>query len=287
MMNGCSGRRRREKPCAIGEDQREDTRLFAQIETLVEARRTCRVVEQAQFEILARLASAAEFPDDETGAHTRRVGDLSVIIAQRLRLPAPQVELIGLAAPLHDIGKIAVSDAVLRKPGKLTSNEFEHMKTHTTVGARMLAGGGPFALLGLAEQIALTHHEKWDGSGYPAGLVGDEIPIAGRIVAVADVFDALTHARPYKTAWRPAAAIAEMTTQAEPHFDPQTLAVFSAFVLGQTGCEPVAAQTPETGAADQPTPVAAGVDGLSVAAGVGAVAPQPLRWRRNGRSMSQ
>jgi putative two-component system response regulator len=136
-----------------------------------------------------------------------------------------RVEEILLAAPLHDIGKIAISDAILGKPGKLTSDEFEKIKTHTTVGAQMLAGSA-FALIELAEQIALTHHEKWDGSGYPAGLVGDAIPIAGRIVAVADVFDALTHVRPYKAAWSTAHAITEITSQAGRHFDPQVVEAF-------------------------------------------------------------
>jgi putative two-component system response regulator len=175
--------------------------------------------------MLARLAAAAEYHDDSTGEHTRRVGNLSVAIARRLGLPDSDVELIRLAAPLHDLGKIAIPDAVLRKPGRLTAAEFEQMKTHTTVGAEMLAGN-PFALLEMAEQIALTHHEKWDGSGYPAGLGGDEIPVAGRIVAVADVFDALTHVRPYKAAWTAAEAIAEMRSQRGRHFDPEILDAF-------------------------------------------------------------
>ena len=114
---------------------------------------------------------------------------------------------------------------MLTKPGKLTSGEFEQVKTHTTVGARMLAGSA-FALLEMAEQIALTHHEKWDGGGYPAGLAGEAIPLAGRIVAVADVFDALTHVRPYKPAWSRTEAIAEIASQAGRHFDPEVLEAF-------------------------------------------------------------
>ena len=149
----------------------EVAQLFAQIEDVTDARRTSRELEQAQFEMLARLAAAAEFHDDDTGQHTRRVGDLSVTIAERLGLPDAQIELIRLAAPLHDVGKIAIPDAVLGKPGKLTPEEFEQMKTHTTVGAQMLAGSA-FALLEMAEQIALTHHEKWDGSGYPPAWPG-------------------------------------------------------------------------------------------------------------------
>ena len=138
-------------------------------------RRHAHALEQAQFEMLARLAAVAEFRDDDTGQHTRRVGDLSVAIAERLGLPETQLDLMRLAAPLHDVGKIAIPDAVLGKPGKLTVAEFEEMKTHTTVGAQMLAGSG-FELLELAEEIALTHHERWDGSGYPAGLAGDGDP---------------------------------------------------------------------------------------------------------------
>jgi putative two-component system response regulator len=120
---------------------------------------------------------------------------------------------------------IAIPDAILGKPGKLTEQELAKMRTHTTVGAQMLTGS-PFALLELAEQIALTHHEKWDGSGYPAGLAGDAIPIAGRIVAAADVFDALTHKRPYKAAWSTSDAIAELTRQAGAHFDPAVIDAF-------------------------------------------------------------
>ena len=210
---------------AIRDDAQEVAQLFGQIEDVTDARRTSRELEQAKFEMLARLAAAAELHDDETGQHPRRVGDLSVAIAQRIGLHDAEVELLRLAAPLHDLGKIAIADDVLRKPGKLTVEEFEQMKTHTTAGARMLAGS-PFALLAMAEESALTHHEKWDGSGYPAGLAGDAIPITGRIVAVADVFDALTHTRPYKPAWSTADAITEMTSQTGRHFDPQVLEAF-------------------------------------------------------------
>jgi putative two-component system response regulator len=177
------------------------------------------------IEMLARLAAAAEFRDDETGQHTRRVGDLSVTIAQRLGVSELELGLIRLAAPLHDVGKIALPDTILGKPGKLTGGEFEQMKAHTTVGAQMLTGSA-FALMETAEQIALTHHEKWDGSGYPNGLAAEEIPMAGRIVAVADVFDALTHVRPYKAAWSSAEAIAEITRNGGAHFDPRVVEAF-------------------------------------------------------------
>ena len=212
---------------AIRNDAKAVTQLFAQVEDVTEARQTGRELEQAQFEVLARLAAAAEFRDDDTGQHTRRVGDVSVAIATGLDLPDSEVELIRLAAPLHDIGKIAIPDAILGKRGRLTSAEFDRMKTHTAVGAEMLTGGA-FALLEVAEQIALTHHERWDGNGYPSGLAGEAIPMVGRIVAVADVFDALTHERPYKAAWSKADATEEMSGEAGRHFDPRVLDAFLA-----------------------------------------------------------
>ena len=210
---------------SIRDEGGEVAQLFAQIEDVTESRVTRRELEQAQLEMLARLASAAEFHDDITGRHTRRVGELSVAIGERMGLPEHQLELLRVAAPLHDVGKIAIPDAVLGKPGSLTPEEFERVKTHTTIGAQMLAGSA-FELLELAEQIALTHHEKWDGTGYPAGLAGEDIPITGRIVAVADVFDALTHERPYKPAWSIDDALAEMTSEAGSHFDPKVLDAF-------------------------------------------------------------
>jgi putative two-component system response regulator len=210
---------------AIRDDMDEVAQLFAQIEDVTDARRTSRELEQAQFEMLARLAAAAELHNDDTGQHTLRVAELSVAIAREIGLPEAQIELLRRAAPLHDVGKIAISDALLCKRGKLTAKEFEQVKTHTTAGAQMLAGS-PFELLALAEQTALTHHERWDGSGYPAGLAGVAIPITGRIVAVADVFDALTHNRPYKDAWTTADAITEVTRQAGRHFDPLVVDAF-------------------------------------------------------------
>jgi PAS domain S-box-containing protein/putative nucleotidyltransferase with HDIG domain len=210
---------------AIRDDHQEVVQLFTQIEDVTDARRTTRELELAQFEMLARLAGAAELHDDDTGRHTHRVGDMSVRIAERLGLPDAVLELVQLAAALHDVGKIAIPDALLAKPGKLTAEEFEQMKTHTTVGAEMLTGSG-FKLVALAEEIALTHHEKWDGSGYPSGLNGEAIPISGRIVAIADVFDALTHVRPYKPAWSVADAMDELRSQSGKHFDPQVLDAF-------------------------------------------------------------
>jgi len=156
-------------------------------------------LEEARMEILDRLARAAEFRDDATGEHTRRVGETAAALASTLGLPAAEVELIGRVAPLHDVGKIGIPDAILLKADRLTVEEFEVMKTHTTIGADILAGSR-FPLLQLAQEIALTHHERWDGAGYPRGLKGEAIPLAGRIVAVVDAFDAMTHDRPYRKA---------------------------------------------------------------------------------------
>ncbi len=181
-------------------------------------------LEATQIEILERLALAAEYRDDDTGEHTKRVGRTSARIAEALGWPAADVELIGRAAPLHDVGKISISDLILLKPGKLTPEEFENMKTHTTMGAKMLSGGR-FPLLQLAEQIALTHHERWDGTGY-IGLRQEAIPIAGRIVTVADMFDALTSERPYKKAWTVNEALEEIQHQSGRQFDPRVVEAF-------------------------------------------------------------
>jgi hypothetical protein len=183
------------------------------------------LVQDSQSQAIQRLALAAEYRDDETGQHTRRVGELSARIGERLGLPDDQLVLLQQAAPLHDVGKIAIPDCILLKPGRLTAEEFEQMKAHTSIGASMLAGPG-FALLEMAEKIALTHHERWDGSGYPSGLSGEAIALVGRIVAVADVFDALTHARPYKPAWTVADALTEIDQQRGRQFDPRVVDAF-------------------------------------------------------------
>ena len=203
--------------------------LYLQIQSqnqLLEAkvRERTRALEEAQIEIVARLAVAAEFRDDNTGQHTQRVGQMSALLATQLGLPDTQIGLIRRAAELHDVGKIGVPDAILMKIGKLTVEEFEVVKTHTTIGARILSGG-KFPLLRVAEEIAFTHHERWDGSGY-AGIRGGDIALAGRIVAVADVFDALTQQRPYKPAWPVSDAIAEIDRQRGKQFDPAIVDAF-------------------------------------------------------------
>ena len=176
-------------------------------------------LEAARLDILERLALAAEYRDYTTGQHTGRVGILSALLAEKLGMSSEQIDLIRRAAPLHDVGKIGVPDGILLKPGSLTDTELDTMKEHVEVGAKLLAHGHS-KLIQLAEEIAWTHHERWDGSGYPRGLKGDEIPLVGQIVAVADVFDTLINERPYKRAWPLERAIAEMKRQSGRWFSP-------------------------------------------------------------------
>jgi putative two-component system response regulator len=176
-------------------------------------------LEEAELEILERLAAAAEFRDDDTGQHTQRVGELAARLAAAVGLPDDQAELIRRTAPLHDVGKIGIPDSVLLKRGKLTPAEFEIMKTHTLVGARLLSGGRS-ALVQMAERIARSHHERWDGKGYPDGLAGEDIPIEARIVSVVDVIDALSHARPYREAWPIERVLDLIRGGRGAHFDP-------------------------------------------------------------------
>lgn len=193
---------------------------------------TLRELDDAQTEVILRLAQAAEYRDENTGLHTQRVGRLAALIARQLQLGDAQVELIRRAAPLHDIGKIGVPDEILLKPGKLSSDEFERMKEHAPIGARLL-NGSRHPLLQTAYEIALFHHERWDGTGYPHAIWGPAIPIAARIVAVADAFDALTHERPYKQAWSSAAALAEITQCSGTRYDPQVVAALEQVLAGE------------------------------------------------------
>lgn len=178
-----------------------------------------RELEEARVEILQRLSDAAEYRDDDTGQHTKRVASLAVAIGRSLGLDHHTLDLLRWSSPLHDVGKIGIPDSVLLKPGRLTDPEMEIMKSHTTIGARILMGGHS-PLMQMAETIALSHHEWWNGQGYPRGLAGDQIPLEGRLVAVADVFDALTHTRPYRVAWSVEATRAEIERGAGTHFDP-------------------------------------------------------------------
>ena len=184
-------------------------------------RERTRELEEAQTEILSRLALAAEYRDDQTGEHTRRVGHIAALLARNLGLSDAEVELIRSAAPLHDIGKIGIPDAVLLKPGRLTPAEYEVMKTHTEIGARILSGSR-FPLMRLAQEIARSHHESWNGGGY-YGLVGENIPLASRIVTVADTFDAITHDRPYRAGRSIRDAIEELRREAGRQFDAEVV----------------------------------------------------------------
>jgi putative two-component system response regulator len=182
-------------------------------------------LEQARLESLTVLAAAVEYRDADSYEHTQRVGRTASLIAAALELPEQTVTLLRDAAPLHDIGKVGVPDSVLLKPGPLTDEQFSLMKTHVDIGASILATARSPVLCTAAE-IARTHHERWDGRGYLQGLSGSEIPLSGRITAVADVFDALTHERPYKLAWETDRALEEIEVQRGRQFDPRVVDAF-------------------------------------------------------------
>ena len=200
--------------------------LYAQksvLEEMVEIR--TRELQETRLAVIRRLGRAAEYRDNETGNHIIRMSRTSALLAEALGWGAAEVDLMLNASPMHDIGKIGIPDAILLKPGKLDEQEFEVMKTHAAIGAELL-GGDDSPLFRMAREIAISHHEKWDGSGYPVGLSGESIPQSGRIVAVADVFDALTSARPYKRAWPVEDAVKYIRDSAGQHFDPAVADVF-------------------------------------------------------------
>ena len=198
--------------------------LESALATQTVARR--RDVEAARIEMLRRLALAAEYRDDNTPEHMQRVAALAARLGQRLGLTEVALTHIRHAAPLHDVGKIAIPDRILLKPGRLSQAEFEVVKTHAEAGARVLAEAES-ELLEVAESIARTHHERWDGSGYPDGLAGAEIPLVGRLVHVADVFDVLVHERPYKDALSVEDAAEEIRGGAGTQFDPDVVEAFA------------------------------------------------------------
>lgn len=208
---------------SLVEAERQEERHAALLEQKVAARTS--ELERARAKTLKRLALAGEYRDDDTFEHTERVGATCAEIARELGLDDKQVEIFRLAAPLHDLGKIGIPDSIMLKPGRLTDQEVEVMKTHTTLGAKLLTGSGS-PVLQMGTVIAESHHERWDGTGYPYGLAGEAIPLVGRIVAVADVFDALTHDRPYKSAWPVEEAIAEIERGAGKQFDPRVVRAF-------------------------------------------------------------
>lgn len=191
----------------------------------MENARNTAALEQSRLETLQRLALAGEFRDDDTFQHTQRVSHTAAQIAAQLGLPEVEIALIRQASSLHDIGKLSVPDAILLKPGRLTTDEFEQIKEHAHAGWLILEGSRS-AALNLAAEIALTHHERWDGSGYPNGRSEEMVPISGRIVAVADVFESLTHERPYKHAWSVTEAVTEIDGLRGRQFDPNVVDAF-------------------------------------------------------------
>lgn len=184
------------------------------------------VLQETNLQVIQRLGRAAEYKDNETGLHVIRMSYYTREIALEAGFSEADANELLHAAPMHDVGKIGIPDAILLKPGKLTPDEWEIMKSHARIGAEIL-GHDKSPLLRLARTIALCHHEKWDGSGYPEGLKGTDIPLPARIVAIADVFDALTSERPYKKAWTAAEAVAHITDQVGIHFDPELVKAFN------------------------------------------------------------
>ncbi|MGL1934497.1 MAG: response regulator [Fibrobacterales bacterium] len=186
-------------------------------------------IEETRLDIIRKLGKAAEFKDDDTGQHVIRMSRYSYLIAQAYGLPEKECELILQASPMHDLGKIGIPDKILQKPGKLDPEEWKIIQTHAQVGANIL-GTHHSELINVATIIAVQHHEKWDGSGYPKGLKNKNIHIYARIVAVADVFDALTSKRPYKEAWPIARALDVMRETIGTHFDPKVFAAFESIL---------------------------------------------------------
>lgn len=202
----------------------EDLERTVQIRT-AELRRALRFLSEAHLDTIRRLSIAAEYKDEDTAAHIHRMSHYSALLAEGIGRPEDEVELIKNASPMHDIGKIGIPDSILLKPGKLDAEEWELMKKHTTIGARILKGSDN-ELLQAGEVITMSHHEKMDGTGYPNGLSGEDIPLWGRICAVADVFDALTSKRPYKKAFPNEKAYEILREGRGNHFDPDILDAF-------------------------------------------------------------
>lgn len=199
--------------------------LASQAAVCIRNNRLTLKLKKAYLDTIHRLAIAAEYRDEDTAAHIMRMSNYSAVIARCMGMPAEDVEIIKYASPMHDVGKIGISDKILLKPGKLTDEEFLEMKRHTIIGGKILTGGDSEPLI-TSEIIALTHHEKFDGSGYPRGLKGEEIPLSGRVVALADVFDALTTKRCYKEAFPVEKARAIIDEGSGKHFDPGVVDCF-------------------------------------------------------------
>jgi len=182
-------------------------------------------LKKTRLEIVQRLGLAAEYKDNETGLHVIRMSHYARILGLALGMSAEQAEDLLHAAPMHDVGKIGIPDSILRKPGALDPGEWQIMQTHARIGGEII-GQHQSGMLAMAYDVAMTHHEKWDGSGYPAGLAGEQIPLVGRIIAIADVFDALTSARPYKDAWPVDKAVEYLRAQRDRHFEGRLVDLF-------------------------------------------------------------
>jgi putative two-component system response regulator len=203
----------------------ENRRYTVHLEEVV--REQTQIIHRAHEETIHRLVTASTFRDEETGAHIKRTGLYSEVLARAVGWTDSEAERIRMAAPMHDVGKIGIPDSILQKPQLLTADEYEIMKRHTTIGASMLAGSDS-RMLKMAHEIALAHHESWDGSGYPAGLRGPDIPQAARIVAIVDAYDALTHDRVYRRALGEEAVLGILRQGRGSHFDPELLDAFFA-----------------------------------------------------------
>ena len=214
-------------------EHHEMGKRLAELEAVVasQALSTLRDTEAIRVDTLERLARAAEYSDDNSFDHTQRVAILAARLARAMGRDDHSVRLIRQAAPVHDLGKIAIPDSILLKPGALEPEEFEVVKTHSALGARVLEDSHS-EVLGVAERIARSHHERWDGDGYPDSLTGNEIPLSARLVAVADVFDVLVHERPYKEAWTVEDAAREIRSGAGLQFDPEVVGAFDAMGAG-------------------------------------------------------
>ena len=215
--------RERDYHLRLEEEVRAKTQLLEK--TIRQLQATKQQLEGRVEEIITRLSLAGEYRDEDTGRHVQRIAVMSTILAQGMNLSNEFCEMVRIASPLHDVGKIGISDTILLKPGRFTEQEMELMKQHTLIGARILQGSNQ-PVIHMAHTIALSHHEKYNGKGYPKQLAGTEIPLAGRIVAVADVFDALSSERPYKKAWPSDEAMEFIRNEREKHFDPDVVDVF-------------------------------------------------------------
>ena len=214
-------------------ENRDMSRRLGELESIVAGQvlAAFRDADEIRVDTLQRLALASEYRDDNSPEHTQRVAALAARMARHLGQGDRIVWLVRQAAPLHDLGKIAIPDSILLKPGRLEPEEFEVVKTHAVLGARVLSDAGS-EVLAVAERIARSHHERWDGDGYPDGLSGDDIPLEARLVHVADVFDVLVHERPYKEAWTVEDAAGEIRAGAGTQFDPGVVAAFDALGAG-------------------------------------------------------